>query len=39
MPEADVDPGEIPGNPEPGVHKCEGDGHGKPPYGAGGYRP
>lgn len=39
VPEAVVDPGDIPGNPEPGGHKCAGDGHGNPLYGFGGYSP
>lgn len=39
MPDADVEPGDIPGNPLPDAHKCAGDGHGNPLYGFGGYNP
>lgn len=36
VPDAVVEPGDIPGNPEPGGHKWAGDGHGNPLYGLGG---
>lgn len=39
VPDCVADPGEIPGNPEPGDHKCAVAGHAKPLYGFGGYKP